>query len=61
MNYEARAVNANIVTRRCVLLSMGEVTVDRVRELIAHKTGSILITVPKNLAELWVGRLFNKG
>jgi len=52
VNYEARAVNANIVTRRCVLLSMGEVTVDRVRELIAHKTGSILITVPKNMAEL---------
>lgn len=56
VNFEARAVNANIVTRRCVLLSMGEISVDRMRELINNKAGSILIAIPDNSSELTQGR-----
>lgn len=52
VNFEARAVNANIVTRRCVLLSMGEISVDRMRELITNKAGSILISIPQNTSSL---------
>jgi len=52
VNYEARSVHAKVVTRRCVLLNMGEVGVDRMRELLAGKAGSLLIAVPSNTSQL---------
>jgi len=52
VNFEARAVNANIVTRRCVLMSMGEISVDRMKELIENKAGSILIAMPEDPSSL---------
>ena len=55
MNYEARPLNANIVTRRVVLLSMGEITVDRMKELISNKAGSLLIAFPENSTSLTQG------
>ena len=55
VNFEARAVNANIVTRRCVLMSMGEISVDRMKELIENKAGSILIAIPEDPSTLTKG------
>ena len=55
VNFEARAVNANIVTRRCVLMSMGEISVDRMKELIENKAGSILIAIPEDPSSLTKG------
>lgn len=52
INYEARPADASIVTRRVVLLSMAEVSVDRMRELISNKAGSLLIALPNNSSSL---------
>ena len=50
INMEARPLDAKMVTRRCVLSRLKEVTGAKYRELIEQKAGGLLILLPQNLS-----------
>ncbi|KAL4227382.1 hypothetical protein ACF0H5_012824 [Mactra antiquata] len=52
INMEARPLNAKMVTRRCVLSRLKEVTGAKYRELVEQKAGGLLILLPQNLSSL---------
>lgn len=52
INMEARPLDAKMVTRRCVLARLKEVTGAKYRELIEQKAGGLLILLPENLSTM---------
>ena len=49
---EARPLNSEVLTRRCVLARLQDLTVDRFRELIAQGAGAVLILLPRNMSHV---------
>ncbi|XP_041465827.1 nicalin-1-like [Lytechinus variegatus] len=49
VNLEARPISAKMVTRRCILARLSEVTADRYRELIEQGAGALVILLPESL------------
>ena len=52
VNMEARPLNSEVLTRRCVLARLQDLTVDRFRELIAQGAGAVLILLPRNMSHV---------
>ena len=52
VNVEARSLDAKVVTRRCVLAKLKELTIEKYRDIVSQSTGGILVLLPKNLAAL---------
>ncbi|XP_071485217.1 BOS complex subunit NCLN-like [Diadema antillarum] len=50
VNLEARPISAKMVTRRCILARLSEVTAERYRELIEQGAGSLVILLPEVLS-----------
>lgn len=49
VNLEARPISAKMVTRRCILAKLSEVTADRYRELIEQAAGALIILLPESI------------
>lgn len=52
VNVEAHPIDANVLTRRCVIAKMKEVTLDKYRDMMLQNAGALLVLLPENLAEL---------
>ena len=52
INMEARPLDAKMVTRRCIVTRLKEITGAKYRELIEQKAGGLLILLPQNLSVL---------
>ena len=52
VNVEARSLDAKVVTRRCVLAKLKELTIEKYREIISQSAGGLLVLLPNNLAAL---------
>ena len=52
MNVEARPLDAGMVTRRCVLAKLCELTVEKYKDLLAQTAGGLLVLLPQNLSSL---------
>ena len=49
---EARPLSSEILTRRCVLARLQDLTIDRLKELISQGAGAILILLPRNITHV---------
>eukprot|EP00057_Strongylocentrotus_purpuratus_P017037 XP_011671511.1 PREDICTED: nicalin-1 [Strongylocentrotus purpuratus] len=49
VNLEARPISAKMVTRRCVLAKLSEMTADRYKELKEQGAGALVILLPESL------------
>ena len=47
---EARPILAGTVTRRCIVVKIGELVYDRFREILEQGAGSILVLLPRNIS-----------
>ena len=52
VNVEARSLDAKVVTRRCVLAKLKELTIEKYRDIVSQSAGGILVLLPNNLAAL---------
>ena len=52
INMEARPLDAKMVTRRCIVTRLKEMTGAKYRELTEQKAGGLLILLPMNLSSL---------
>lgn len=52
INMEARPIDAKMVTRRCILARLKDVTGAKYRELVEQKAGGLLVLLPQNLSSL---------
>lgn len=52
INMDARPLDVKMVTRRCILARLKEVTGAKYRDLIEQKAGGLLIILPQNLSSL---------
>ena len=52
VNMEARPLDAKMVTRRCIVTRLKEMTGAKYRELIEQKAGGLIILLPLNLSSL---------
>lgn len=52
INMEARPMDAKMVTRRCILARLKDVTGAKYRELVEQKAGGLLVLLPQNLSSL---------
>ena len=52
MNVEARPIDASVVTRRCVLAKLRELTLDKYKDLLSQSAGGLLVLLPENLSAL---------
>lgn len=49
---EARSIDAKMVTRRCLVARLRDVTMAKYHDLISQNAGALLILLPVNLTEL---------
>jgi hypothetical protein len=47
---EARPITAGTVTRRCIVVKIGELAYDRFKEILEQGAGSILVLLPRNIS-----------
>ncbi|CAL1531840.1 unnamed protein product [Lymnaea stagnalis] len=52
INMEARSVNSKMLTRRCAVAKLQDVTMPKYRDLMTQNAASLLIILPKNLNNL---------
>ena len=52
INMEARPASAKMLNRRCVLILLVDLTMEKFRELTISGAGAIVVIVPKNLSQL---------
>jgi len=52
INMEARPLDAKMVTRRCIISRLKEVTGAKYRDLIDQKAGGLLILLPQELQKM---------
>jgi hypothetical protein len=51
VNMEARPVTAGTVTRRCIVVKIGELAYDRFKEILEQGAGAILVLLPRNISQ----------
>jgi hypothetical protein len=54
---EARPITAGTVTRRCIVVKVGELAYDRFREILEQGAGSILVLLPRNISQYSVEQI----
>ncbi|XP_076465147.1 BOS complex subunit ncln-like [Babylonia areolata] len=52
VNMEARPIDSKMVTRRCVVARLRDVTMPKYRDLAANNAGALLVLLPQDLAQL---------
>ncbi|CAG5120235.1 unnamed protein product [Candidula unifasciata] len=52
INMEARAIDSKMLTRRCAVARLQDVTMPKYRELMSQNAGALLVILPKNLSAL---------
>ncbi len=52
MNVEARSLDAKVVTRRCVLAKLKDLTIEKYRDIVSQSAGGLLVLLPNNLGHL---------
>lgn len=52
VNMEARPIDAKMITRRCIIVRLQEISISRYRDLIQENAGALMILLPKNLSEI---------
>lgn len=52
INMEARPLSSEVLTRRCVLARLQDLTIARFRELITQGAGAVLILLPRNMSHV---------
>ncbi|XP_031572437.1 nicalin-1-like [Actinia tenebrosa] len=52
VNMEARPMSSEVLTRRCVVIKLSELTIDHFKEVIDKGAGALLILLPRHLSNL---------
>lgn len=52
MNMEARSVGSTLLTRRCIVVRLGELTLERYAMLIDQNIGALLVILPVDLGNM---------
>lgn len=52
VNMEARSISSAVLTRRCIVARLGELTLERYRMLVDQNAGALLILLPSELGNL---------
>jgi len=52
INMEARPMDAKMVTRRCILARLKDVTGAKYREMVEQKAGGLIVLLPFNLTNM---------
>lgn len=52
VNMEARSVDAKMLTRRCIVVRLREITVPKYRDLMSQNVGALLILLPDNFKNI---------
>lgn len=52
VNVEARPIDSKMLTRRCVVARLRDVTVPKFRDLMAQNAGALLVLLPKTFLDL---------
>ena len=52
VNMEARPISSPMLTRRCILTRLSDLTADRYRDIIEQSAGALLVLLPQNLSSL---------
>ncbi|KAK7009537.1 nicalin-1 [Biomphalaria glabrata] len=52
INMEARSIDSKLLTRRCAVARLQDVTMAKYKELMTQNAGSLLVILPKNLTAL---------
>ena len=48
---EARPADAKMITRRCIVSRLEEMTISKFRDLVQENAGALLIILPSNLTQ----------
>ncbi|XP_029639648.1 nicalin [Octopus sinensis] len=54
VNMEARSVDAKMLTRRCIIVRLRELTVVSYRKLVSQNVGAVLVLLPDNFTNITV-------
>jgi hypothetical protein len=49
---EARPIDAKMITRRCIVARLQEVSISKYRDLIQENVGALLVLLPSNLSSI---------
>ena len=52
VNMEARPVDAKMITRRCIVARLKEVSISKYRDLIQENAGALLVLLPSDLGSI---------
>ncbi|KAH9499321.1 tRNA (cytosine-5-)-methyltransferase ncl1 [Bulinus truncatus] len=52
INMEARSIDSKLLTRRCAIARLQDVTIAKYKDLMTQNAGALLVILPKNLTEL---------
>ena len=52
VNMEARPINTPVLTRRCIITKLADLTAVRYRDMMEQSAGGLLILIPKELSTL---------
>ncbi|XP_048731997.1 BOS complex subunit ncln-like [Ostrea edulis] len=52
VNMEARPIDAKMITRRCIVARLQEVSISKYRDLIQENVGALLVLLPSNLSSI---------
>lgn len=52
LNTEARTVEAEVLSRRCVLLRLADFSYDKYQKALRQSAGAVVIILPKNMSTM---------
>ena len=52
INMEARSIDSKMLTRRCAVAKLQDVTMPKYRDLMTQNAGALLVILPNNLTSL---------
>lgn len=52
VNMEARPISSPMLTRRCILTRLADLTAERYRDIIEQSAGALLVLLPQNFSSL---------
>ena len=52
INMEARPLSAQMLSRRCVIAKLKELTIDKYKDMVTQSAGGLVILLPTNMTTL---------
>lgn len=52
MNTEARTVEAEVLSRRCVIMRLADFSYDKYQKALRQSAGAVVIILPKNMSAM---------